>query len=88
MKDTMVASVKNCEENYLESIFEFGCRSRNAERLSCKTVVAGGLNSTMLHYDLNNQTIPENSLVLVDGGAQFAHYNCDLGIVFCSTYTD
>jgi Xaa-Pro aminopeptidase len=42
MLDTKVASRQNQGENYLASIFEFGCKSRNASRLSCPTVVAGG----------------------------------------------
>ena len=46
--------------------------------MSFKTVVAGGERATMLHYESNNQPIGENELVLVDGGAKYAHYTCDL----------
>jgi len=81
----MVASRQNQGENYLASIFEFGCKSRNASRLSYPTVVAGGKNSTLINYNLNNQIIPDNKLVMVDGGAQFGHYNCDLGNVVYNT---
>ena len=78
MLDTMVASKTNPDENYLQAIFEFGCKSRGSDRQSYPTVVAGGLNATKLHYESNNHPIKSNDLVLVDGGAQFGHYNSDV----------
>ena len=78
MLDTMVASKTNPDENYLQAIFEFGCKSRGSDRLSYPTVVAGGLNATKLHYESNNHPIKSTDLVLVDGGAQYGHYNSDV----------
>ena len=78
MLDTMVASKQNPDERHLSAVFEFGCNRRGADRLSFPTVVAGGERATMLHYERNDNPIGENDLVLVDGGAQYGHYNCDL----------
>ena len=78
MLDTMVASRHNHSERHLQATFEFGCKSRGADKISFPSVVAGGERATMLHYESNNQQIEPGQLVLVDGGAQFGHYTCDL----------
>lgn len=39
-------------------------------------------NGTILHYEKNNATIEESSLVLLDLGAQYHHYNADISYTF------
>ena len=57
MLDTMVASKTNPDENYLEAIFEFGCKSRGSDRQSYPTVVAGGLNATKLRLIYTSKSL-------------------------------
>jgi Xaa-Pro aminopeptidase len=42
------------------------------------TIVGSGKNSTVLHYMLNNKSIENDDLVLVDMGAQYNYYNADI----------
>lgn len=42
------------------------------------TIVAGGKNSTTLHYHQNSQPLKSGDLVVVDTGAQFNHYCGDI----------
>ncbi len=45
---------------------------------SFPSIVATGKNSTVLHYHVNNATIEEGDLVVVDIGAEYGHYCADL----------
>lgn len=46
------------------------------------SIVAGGKRATVLHYNLNNDTVKEGELVLVDAGAMYQHYCADITRVF------
>jgi Xaa-Pro aminopeptidase len=45
---------------------------------SFPSIVAGGKNSTVLHYTINNGTLKNGDLVVVDIGAEYGHYCSDL----------
>lgn len=45
---------------------------------SFPSIVAAGKNSTVLHYTINNGTLKDGDLVVVDIGAEFGHYCSDL----------
>lgn len=47
-------------------------------RAAFPTIVAGGKNSTVLHYHENSQELRENELVVVDCGAELNYYCGDL----------
>ncbi len=47
-----------------------------------KTIVATGKNTTTLHHQASYQKIQKNDLVLLDAGASFNHYACDVTRVY------
>lgn len=42
------------------------------------SIVAGGLNGTVLHYMMNNKKLVEGDLVVVDAGARYGYYCADI----------
>ncbi|CBY08812.1 unnamed protein product [Oikopleura dioica] len=73
--DVMVASGQHRCENYLSSLFEFGCRSRGAEKVfSTSTVVAGGERTIMPHYDQNFGLIEDGALVIASASPRVSGY--------------
>ncbi len=47
-----------------------------------KTIVASGKNTTILHYQGYHRKIRQDDLILVDAGASFNHYACDVTRVY------
>jgi len=65
-------------EYEVQAILEYTFKSRGAESLAFESIVAGGANANVLHYRSNRERIPDNALVLIDGGAQVDFYNADI----------
>ena len=55
---------------------------RGAEMEAYGSIVAGGANACILHYRSNNQPLREGELLLVDAGAQYEYYACDVTRTF------
>jgi Xaa-Pro aminopeptidase len=70
------------KEYQLEAYFDFTLKSAGVKDYAFNTIVASGKNGTVLHYDKNNATIEEGSLVLLDLGAQYNYYNADISYTF------
>jgi len=69
-------------EYELEAHFRFESLMRGKKALGFEPIVAGGVNSTILHYSENNCKIKDNSLVLLDLGAQHNLYSADISRTF------
>ncbi|MBP0726693.1 aminopeptidase P family protein [Bacillus sp. RG28] len=70
------------KEYQLEAYFDFTLKSEGAKDHAFNTIVASGKNGTVLHYENNDATIEDGSLVLLDLGAQFENYNADISFTF------
>ncbi|WP_150539712.1 Xaa-Pro aminopeptidase [Actinobacillus vicugnae] len=46
------------------------------------SIVAGGENACILHYNENDQVLKDGDLLLIDAGAEFAHYAGDITRTF------
>ena len=63
-----------------ELLYEF---QRNGARHPAYTSIVGsGANSCILHYNANNKTIKNGSLVLIDAGAEYQYYASDITRTF------
>jgi Xaa-Pro aminopeptidase len=51
---------------------------RQSTKESFTTIVAAGINATILHYNENNQPIQQSDLVLTDCGSVYHLYNSDI----------
>ncbi|WP_066066772.1 aminopeptidase P family protein [Neobacillus soli] len=70
------------KEYQLEAYFDFTLKSEGIKDYAFPTIVASGKNGTILHYEKNDATIEEGSLVLLDLGAQYNYYNGDISFTF------
>ncbi len=64
-------------EYQMESVLMSYFRERNA-RMGYPAIVGGGVNATILHYIENQARLEDGDLLLVDAGAEYAHYNADI----------
>ncbi len=64
-----------------EAIIEHHFRRHNS-RMGYPAIVGGGLNATILHYIENNKELVDGDLLLIDAGAEYAHYNADITRTF------
>ncbi len=71
----------DCKEAEIQAAMEYIFTENHATR-AYPSIVAGGKRATVLHYNVNNGTIPAGDLVLIDAGAKFGNYCADITRVF------
>lgn len=82
IKNVMSHAKAGMKEYQLEAYFDFSLKLNGVKHYAFPTIVAAGKNGTVLHYEKNNATIEEGSLVLLDLGAQYHYYNADISYTF------
>ncbi|MGZ4159576.1 MAG: aminopeptidase P family protein [Neobacillus sp.] len=82
IKNVLSHAKAGIKEYQLEAYLDFTLKSNGVKHYAFPTIVAAGKNGTVLHYEKNNTTIEEGSLVLLDLGAQYHYYNADLSYTF------
>lgn len=65
-------------EYELEAIIEQQYKLAGAQDTAYSSIVAGGANATTLHYNTNREQLRDGDLVLIDSGAEFDLYACDV----------
>jgi intermediate cleaving peptidase 55 len=65
-------------EHQVHAILEFEGKMQGATGLAYVPVVAGGLNSLILHYVQNQDLLRDGDLVLVDAGVEYGFYASDI----------
>ena len=65
------------EAEYLHTFFQGGARFP-----AYNSIVGGGNNSCILHYNENNSKLNDGDLVLVDAGCEYQHYASDVTRTF------
>ncbi|KAI5077239.1 hypothetical protein GOP47_0007063 [Adiantum capillus-veneris] len=76
--ETIKVSRTRAHEHILAATMEFECRFRGAQRLAFPPVVAGGVNSTVIHYFRNDQKIREGEMILMAAGCEYFGYVSDV----------
>ncbi len=70
-----VAAMKHCQpgmyEYELEAIVEYVFRKKGATGVGYPSIVGSGFNTTILHYNTNNDQIKDGDMVLIDAGAEY-----------------
>ncbi|TNE43650.1 MAG: aminopeptidase P family protein [Deltaproteobacteria bacterium] len=69
-------------EAEVEALFGYELARRGCRQLSFPTIVAGGSNATILHYRDNDQPLPNDGLLLLDGGGEWGRYAADVSRTF------
>ncbi len=65
-------------EYQLEATFAHSIRMNGADGSSFPTIAASGSEAVILHYVENNRPLEDNTLVLLDLGAQYKEYAADI----------
>lgn len=61
---------------------EYGFREGGCRSTAYSSIVGSGENATILHYRDNDARLPDGGLVLIDAGAEFEGYACDVTRTF------
>ena len=69
-------------EYELEALVDSTFRMNGANGAAFPTIVASGGNATTLHYTTNDCRIEDNTLVLIDAGAEYERYSGDVTRTF------
>ncbi len=81
-----IAAMKACKpgmyEYELEALVEYIFRSKGASGVAYQSIVGSGFNTTILHYNTNNDQIKDGDLVLIDAGAEYKMFAGDITRTF------
>ena len=77
-----VAAMKHCQpgmfEYELEALVEYVFRKSGATGVGYPSIVGSGFNTTILHYNTNNEQIKDGDMVLIDAGAEYNIFTGDI----------
>lgn len=65
-------------EYQVQALLEHNYKQLGCQDVAFETIVAGGNNTCILHYNTNRNKLKSGELVLIDSGAEFNYYNGDL----------
>ncbi len=65
-------------EYQIEAILEYEYRYAGAQSTAYESIVAGGENATILHYNTNRERLIDGTLLLVDSGCELDNYASDV----------
>ena len=65
-------------EYQIQALLEYNYKQLGCQDVAFETIVAGGNNTCILHYNSNRNKLKNGELVLIDSGAEFNYYNGDL----------
>jgi Xaa-Pro aminopeptidase len=69
---------KVTNEYEVAALLGYGFRRRGADGEAYFSIVAGGANACVMHYDKNNQLLGQNQVVMIDAGAAYNRYAADI----------
>ena len=69
-------------EYEIEALIEYAFRRHGAAGPAYPSIVAAGVNATVLHYTTNDRRLAEDQLLLIDAGAEYDFYCADVTRTF------
>jgi Xaa-Pro aminopeptidase len=79
-------AMRNCKpgkmEYELEAEIQYAYLSNGSRAPAYNHIIGAGQNSCVLHYNDNNAPIQQGDVVLVDSGAEYQYYACDVTRTF------
>ncbi|MBL7716118.1 MAG: aminopeptidase P N-terminal domain-containing protein [Bdellovibrionales bacterium] len=66
----------------VEALIDYQFRKQGCQRVGYGSIVAGGRNSTCLHYRSNNEVLKDGDLLLIDAGGELDYYTADITRTF------
>lgn len=74
----MAATKPEMYEYQLEALIEYEYFKNGAQSVAYPSIVAGGANATIMHYNTNRERLNAGELVLVDSGCEYDCYASDV----------
>ncbi|MCE2885517.1 MAG: Xaa-Pro peptidase family protein, partial [Planctomycetaceae bacterium] len=66
----------------VQELVEHGYRTNGARRAAYHTIAGGAFNATVLHYHGNREPLKDGDVILLDSGADYLGYACDVTRTF------
>ena len=82
IKEAMKAMEPGLHEYDAEAIVEYIFKSKGAEDVGYPSIVGGGENSCILHYETNRKKLTEKDMLVCDVGAEYHGYSADVTRTF------
>ena len=76
--EAIKATAPGCGENEIQALLDGTFRRLGGDRPGYGSIVASGLNATVLHYMDDNRVMRDGELLLVDAATSFDHYSADV----------
>ncbi len=80
--EAMARTKPGLYEYQIEALLEFVFTNEGCARHGYPSIVASGINSTILHYVENNHQLKDGDLLLIDAGGEFEYYTSDITRTF------
>ena len=66
----------------VQELAEHGYRTNGARKAAYHTIAGGAFNATVLHYHGNREPLKDGDVILIDSGAEYMGYACDVTRTF------
>jgi Xaa-Pro aminopeptidase len=76
--EVMKALQPAMKEYQAQAVVEFMFKNQGAEYVGYPSIVGGGGNSCILHYETNRKLLETNDLLVIDAGAEYHGYTADV----------
>ena len=81
--DAVLSGLKpGISEFDVQELAEHGYRANGARRPAYGTIAGGAFNATVLHYHGNREPLKDGDVILLDSGADYMGYACDVTRTF------
>ena len=81
-REAMKAAAPGCGENEIQALIDGTFRRFGADRPGYGSIVASGKHANTLHYMIDNDTLRNGDLILIDAAASYKHYSADVTRTF------
>ena len=78
IKEAMKSLEPGMHEYDVEAIVEYVFKSKGAEDVGYPSIVGGGENSCILHYETNRKKLTDKDMLVCDVGAEYHGYSADV----------
>jgi len=78
----LAATRPGMNEREVEALVNYVFRARGGSAPGYNSIVAGGINATILHYTENSMPLADGDLLLIDAGCEYEGYTADVTRTF------
>lgn len=82
LQESMKAAKPGMYEYQVQAVLEYIFRINGCKFNGFPSIVASGINATIMHYEENNRQMKDGELLLMDVGAEYGYYSADISRTF------